>query len=219
VTLRMTHDGIAVFTALAMEARAVTRALRPQDRSAVTVIGPAAASLPDLAASREIRAIIVAGLAGGLDPDLVRGDVIVQGIAAPPRRARPGTIYTSRSVLETPGEKARIRGETGADVVDMEHAVVAHRPRGADPAAQPPVIGVRAVSDPAHVSLPAFMALLVKRDGTTDTLAAIRLVVSRPRCIPALLRAGRDASAACRSLGGVVATVLEQIRSEHLDPP
>jgi adenosylhomocysteine nucleosidase len=104
-------------------------------------------------------ALVSLGFAGGLDPALKTGDLLMcrtysdfslQQRLADNARLRSATFHTAPTIVETVAAKARLRRETGADAVEMESAGIARacQHRGI------PMLAIRAVSDPANVELP-----------------------------------------------------------------
>jgi adenosylhomocysteine nucleosidase len=101
---------------------------------------------------------IASGFGGGLDPELRIGDIVVArnfsepslltAIASLP--ARPGTLITTREVIETAAQKKDLARHTGATVVDMETAAI----RRLCAARGVPMLAVRAISDSACQALP-----------------------------------------------------------------
>jgi adenosylhomocysteine nucleosidase len=101
---------------------------------------------------------IAAGFGGALDPELRIGDMVaarnfsdpalLAAIAALP--ARPGTLITTKKVIETAVQKRDLARHTGAIVVDMETAAISQlcKARGI------PMLALRAISDTAAQDLP-----------------------------------------------------------------
>ncbi|WP_292509985.1 phosphorylase [Methylobacterium sp.] len=165
-----------------------------------------------------LRAVVSFGIAGGLDPGLKPGDVIVaSGIAARSCRYDTDPAVTARlretlgrsgfraahaelagvdeAVLSVAG-KAALRNSTGAAAVDMEsHVAAAFALRHGLPFA-----AVRAVCDPADRALPAFVATALKPNGDPDILAVLAAVIGRRASIGDLVRLARDSSAAFGTL-------------------
>ncbi|MEZ0251214.1 MAG: phosphorylase [Methylobacteriaceae bacterium] len=170
-----------------------------------------------------VRAIVSFGIAGGLDPALVPGDVVVAaGIwtesGAGPRRlpASEPIIAGFRARLSglgsrvvvadlagveaavmTPEAKAALRARTGAAAVDMESQVAAAYAAAHDL----PFAALRVVCDPAERALPAFAAKALKPNGDPDIGAVLGALVRREAGIGALVRLARDSGEAFRSLG------------------
>jgi adenosylhomocysteine nucleosidase len=99
--------------------------------------------------------LISAGLAGACDPGLKVGEVVRAGVvidAATGERfgdARDGRVVVTVDRIVSVEEKARLRGEYGADAVDMEAAAVGRmaRERGVEFAA------IKAISDEAGFAM------------------------------------------------------------------
>ena len=130
---------VIIFTAVQIEAKAVARALGLRRASNVFwnsdenqgppvsmyMIGMGASHLPAIEPS-ELRCILMVGLAGGLDPSLQIGDLVIdeQSTFATELKAVRGSIYTSKILMATPAEKAACRESSGAVAVDMENQPV-----------------------------------------------------------------------------------------------
>jgi adenosylhomocysteine nucleosidase len=163
--------------------------------------------------------VVSFGIAGGLDPALKPGDILVgtsvrHGAKIHPAqnalsaalieglRRRNGVVESgmfagSDSAIMGISEKAALRAETGAAAVDMESHVVAE---WATKHGLPFAI-LRVVSDPAHRALPPLAASALKPDGRIDVPRVIMGLARRPRQLSALADAGRDARAAFAALG------------------
>lgn len=165
-------------------------------------------------------ALLSFGVAGALDPALRVGEVIVPEAIISPFGDRLPTddgwrqrllsyLDTARSVpvagsdvaLLNRTQKAEVRRRTGAAAVDMESHAVARVAQ----AGGVPMLAVRAVSDPFHRSMPAWIAATVADDGTERPWVVASQVLRRPWQIPGLIRLGLDFEAALRSLRRVVA--------------
>ena len=163
-----------------------------------------------LAAHPEITAMISFGLAGGLDPALRPGDVLV------PARIVEGssdwatdpalcdvlgggtghTMLGGGAVLATVEAKRAARVATGADAVDLESAAVA-RAAGARGL---PFAALRAVCDHAGRSLPLAAVVALDSSGRIGALRVLAAVLRRPREVKALFDVARDAGLAGRAL-------------------
>jgi len=134
-------------------------------RTAHLGVGPAAAakSIQLLLAQERPRMLICAGFAGGLDPRVRAGDVVVadnfstaelRGRARELTGARPhhffGPLVTRQDPVEAVDAKAALAAETGALAVDMETGAVAE----ACLRAAVPLLAVRAISDGPETALP-----------------------------------------------------------------
>jgi adenosylhomocysteine nucleosidase len=167
-----------------------------------------------------IRGVISFGVAGGLDPSLKSGDVVVatevmagdarwlarlalnedliSSLTHGRRRVIRGGLAGVEEVLVAQAGKAALWLETGAAAVDMEsHIAAAYAAEAGLPFA-----AVRVISDPAHRSLPALARNAIKPDGKIDLAKVLRGVVRNPRTLRALVSTGIDFNRALRSLRG-----------------
>ncbi len=161
-------------------------------------------------------ALISFGLAGGLDPGLKPGDVVVPAVvlsngarlaadAALVRRfggLTGHTILAGETVADSAAGKAALRAATGADAIDLESGAVAQvaATHGL------PFAIVRAICDPAQRSLPPAALIALNPSGQIGLMPVLRSVLRRPGQIPGLIALGRDAARARRSLLRLVAT-------------
>jgi adenosylhomocysteine nucleosidase len=172
-----------------------------------------------------IRGIVSFGVAGGLDPTLESGDVIIatevvagssrwqaapplkENLAATPglnqKRVVEGVLAGSEHIVVSTHSKAELRRVTGASAVDMESHIAA------DYATENglPFAALRVVADPASRTLPAVAVSAITRDGKIDPWKVMRGVVRRPQAIPDLMRTARDfnrAIAGLRSCRGLL---------------
>ena len=165
------------------------------------------------------RAVMSIGIAGGLAPDLVPGDVVVatgvsaggvrhpahpQVVAALARRLADAPVRVVladvvgvEAAVLSPHAKAALRAETGAAAVDMESHVAAAFAE----AHGLPFCAVRVVCDPADRALPAAIAQALKPDGEPDILAVLAALARRRATVSGLVRLARDSSAAFAALG------------------
>jgi len=191
-----------VLVALQLEA-AKLREAAERAGAELMVIGPRARRLPDNLASDRPPGIIVAGIAGGLDPSLVCGDVIVDELSTfdtSHLALRVGTILTVEEVVSTCDQKRRAFESTSAHIVDMENAIVRQRCEDCGI----PFVGIRAVSDTAFESLDAMLFDLVDEEGDPRIGAAINALVRRPTFMMDVLRARAGANAALDRLARVL---------------
>jgi adenosylhomocysteine nucleosidase len=168
----------------------------------------------EAAAAGGCAGIVSFGVAGGLDPALVAGDLIVassvvtdQGHHRPDEAwarallaALPGSLHADISGADLPidgtGDKRALRRSHRTVAVDTEShiaAAVAAR-RGV------PFAAVRVILDPAHRSLPPAALVPLRRDGSADMRAVLGSVWQKPAQVPNLLRIVADASLAWATL-------------------
>jgi hopanoid-associated phosphorylase len=169
--------------------------------------------LADVDPSR-FRAVISFGLAGGLDPELRPGDLIIadqivagsniwkttpavsNALRTAASTAHRVSIAGAEATVMDRASKAALRTATGASAVDMESHVAAEfathnrLPWGV----------LRAICDPAHRALPAIATAGLKSDGQIDLAATLRSVARNPLQIPALIRTGIDTAIAVAAL-------------------
>ena len=166
-----------------------------------------------------IRGVISFGVAGGLDPELESGDVVVASEVTAGRQTWlagaalseelidsngiMGRIVRARlagveNVVPAPSAKAALRRETGAAAVDMEsHIAAAYATEAGLPFA-----ALRVISDPAARALPALAVNAVKPNGNINLAAVLRGIARNPMVVRALMTTGRDFNRALRSLRG-----------------
>jgi adenosylhomocysteine nucleosidase len=173
------------------------------------------------------RAVLSFGIAGGLDPSLSAGDVVVatgivaNGARRPAHPALVDQLAASLSAGGIPVKRADIAGvdapllttseksatwrATGAAAVDMESHVACEF------AARHGLIfaALRIVCDPATSSIPAGVANALTPDGEVDHLAVLADFLKRPTQIASLTRLANEARASfrvlsrCRDLLGI----------------
>ena len=167
-----------------------------------------------------IRGVVSFGVAGGLDPSLKSGDVVVAtevmagdtrwlaglslneaqiaSIALGRRRIVRGGLAGVEEVVVGEACKAALRSETGAAAVDMEsHIAAAYAAEAGLPFA-----ALRVISDPASRALPALARAAIKPNGDIDLSTILRGLVRNPRALRALVSTGIDFNRALRSLRG-----------------
>lgn len=167
-----------------------------------------------------IRGVISFGVAGGLDPSLKSGDVVVatevmagdarwlaglslnetllSSLALGRRRIVRGGLAGVEEVVMARARKAALRSVTGAAAVDMEsHIAAAYAAEAGLPFA-----ALRVISDPADRSLPALAKTAIKPNGDVDLRKILRGVVRNPRLLRALVSTGIDFNRALKSLRG-----------------
>jgi len=165
-----------------------------------------------------LRAVVSFGIAGGLDPSLHPGDVVVATaviaedgtwkmpkgvVSAMADRVRASGIEVAQGALVgveepvlLPSEKAAIRRETDAIAVDMESHIGAAYAAANDL----PFAAIRVISDPAVRALPQLAARALKADGRIDFGAVLSGLARAPMDISTLIRAGGDAGKAFAGL-------------------
>jgi adenosylhomocysteine nucleosidase len=160
------------------------------------------------------------GFAGGLDPSLRPGNLVVGAgvVAADGRRQATddalaqrlcaaldaagcrwsaGLVADAAHAVETAAAKQALFVRTRAVIVDMESRAVAE--------AGLPFAILRAVVDPAERALPSSALAALKPSGRIDSLTLIGGLLRRPSEIGTLLALARDSAAARVSLGRAAA--------------
>jgi adenosylhomocysteine nucleosidase len=167
-----------------------------------------------------IRGVISFGIAGGLDPTLKSGDVVVAtevlagdtrwlaglalneeliaSVGLGSRRVVRGGLAGVEQVVVAQSRKAALRSETGAAAVDMEsHIAAAYAAEAGLPFA-----ALRVISDPASRALPALARSAIKPNGEIDLRKVLRGVARNPATLRELVSTGIDFNRALRSLRG-----------------
>lgn len=189
------------------------------------------------ALTRGASGVMSFGTAGGLDPDLEPGALIVAdaidgplgrvatdaawaeriaaALAAPsqPGKAvvRQGGLAAVTAPVVSREQKEALQRATGALAVDMESHVAAEQAR----LCGLPFAACRAVVDPAWRTLPPAATAGLRDDGTTALAPILRELASDPGQLPAMIRLAFDARAARASLVAARAALL---RSGALRP-
>jgi hypothetical protein len=204
-----------ILTALAMEERAIAAEvgeyIRPGAVS-LQIIGIKAIRINPESVSQS-GAVILAGLAGGLNPALKAGDIIAEASANSPWNDLPfraGRVHTSDHVIASPAEKQRLFRETACDAVDMEGGVVR---RLADSAGVP-MLHIRAISDSANETVPVEMMSWIDDVGKPLPGRIAANLALHPGQIPAMIRLGKNSRLALANL----ARAVRQIVQSRIDP-
>lgn len=167
-------------------------------------------------------AILSIGIGGALDTALEVGDVVVgsevlrvrgrwetdavwrKWLLAQLPGARSGPVYGSGEMVLSALDKAKLRRQGGALLVDMESHVAAKvaAERGL------PLAVVRVVSDKATTSLPEAVRAGLSPDGGMNLMGVLGALARDPSQLPALMRVGRDADLAFKALDTAAARAL-----------
>ncbi|MBK1661194.1 phosphorylase family protein [Paracraurococcus ruber] len=191
-------------------------ALLPQEMP-VIVSGGDPARLRDLLrqAPPGLTGVLSFGIAGGLDPSLGCGDLVVAtkvrgaggawsadlGWSAQLARrcgARLGMVAGAPAVVGEPARKRALRAATGALVVDLETEAAAAfaASRGM------PFAALRAVADTAEEVLPRAAAVGLTPDGRPAAGRVALALLRQPRELGALLTVAKRSRVALQALGG-----------------
>jgi adenosylhomocysteine nucleosidase len=225
-------NGLGIVAALAAEARPLGTGIRGAVRAVTLGDGTllvlsgvglsAAAAGARLLAAAGARALISWGVAGGLDPGLTAGTLVLpREIISPDNLSFAtatdwrehvrsaigaqyavctGSLLSSRAPLGSVAAKARAFRETAAVAVDMESSAVAE----VAAAQRIPFLAVRAIVDGAADEIPR--AALMAATAGTATLRIGRLLAALARApgeLPALIRLAGGYGSARRALSAV----------------
>ena len=162
------------------------------------------------------------GVAGGLDPSLRPGDIVLATKVVADQREWVADAALNDTLQAALAVDDRLRTvlaplagvdlalvcaitkraefeNSGAAAVDMEsHIAAEYAARHGLPFA-----AIRVVCDPAHRGLPPLVASALKPDGDISLPGVLASLARQPGQIVDLIRLGRDASIAFRSLGYV----------------
>jgi adenosylhomocysteine nucleosidase len=154
--------------------------------------------------------LISFGLAGGLDPALRPGALIVPSAvidgdashATDPNLSRmlggttPHVLIGAEAIVASVTAKRALRERTGATAVDLESGAVARiaAARGI------PFAVLRAICDPADRALPRAAQIALEPGGEVSIWRVLASIAAHPGQLPALLALAADAASAKRSL-------------------
>ncbi|MCG8506669.1 MAG: hypothetical protein MI755_18835 [Sphingomonadales bacterium] len=215
----MPHEHrLGIVTGMVLEARLLTSAFKsiPADaRPLVAASGPSRKRAHDVghALAREgATALMSAGLAGALAPELETGDVIVADrlltedkpalacspiwVAALADAGPPTPLYSAGVAVATAEEKRAVAAARGAAAVDMESY-------GVGAAAQElglPFVALRAIADDAERAIPPAALKGLKADGNTDPWAVLTAMAASPGQIRGVLAVAGDSRKASKAL-------------------
>jgi adenosylhomocysteine nucleosidase len=169
------------------------------------------------AAAEGATAVLSFGIAGGLDPELAPGALVVATRVRGPMGAwradlawaaalagatgaRLGVVAGAATVVTEPAAKRSLRNMTDALVVDLESAMAASfaASRGL------PFAALRAVADTATEVLPRAAAAGLTPDGRPAPLRVLAALARRPQELPALRLVARRSRTALEALAHAV---------------
>ncbi|HEY7120161.1 MAG TPA: hypothetical protein VH475_26470 [Tepidisphaeraceae bacterium] len=209
-----------VLTALRREARAIARAFGARTprgntpvelpgcrvRTELYVVGMGAIRIPDLS-GQAVAGIIMAGLAGALDPSLKVGDVLMDQSStwrASRLNYKRVWFHGADHIVRTAEEKSQLFGQTGSALVEMENAAV----KRAAKSFNLPFLGLRAISDTAAESLNPAALELIDPYGSLRVGSLIKATLRSPKLVQELRRLARSSAVALDALATTVREVL-----------
>jgi adenosylhomocysteine nucleosidase len=225
---------VGVVTGLAMEARIISKAANQggHHRPHLQIAGPGAPSAQatvDHLIGEGAEAILSFGLAGGLDPRIQPGALIIpEGVLLPEQsglklletdrrwRTRLVDLLSSGTdVHENPllcsfepvlrvADKAKLHQDSEAGAVDMESALIARAAanRGV------PFLALRAVSDCAATAIPAAAASAMTKGGRLNIWPIIVALATGQLNLLDLLHIGQQSQLAAENLSRAVHAAL-----------
>jgi len=163
-------------------------------------------------------ALVSFGLAGGLNPRLPPGAILVPrsviddgtifscdpGLIEGLGGANAESVMSASQVAETAADKIQLFAQTKAEAIDLESGAVAR----VAALKNIPFAVLRAVADPAARNLPPAALIALNGAGEIGFLSVLASVFRNPAQIPALIALGQDAAKAraalIRKLPGII---------------
>jgi adenosylhomocysteine nucleosidase len=201
-------QSIGVVVGLAAEARIARRLGWPVAISGGTANGAQAAASHLI--DEGVGALVSFGLAGGLDPALRPGTIIVpsqvilDGVSYSADRElmyrlggpTPHVSFAAEQIAASAAIKGRLYETTGAAALDLESGAVAR----AASMRRLPFAVLRAICDPAERCLPSAALDALDARGVVAIWRVLLSLAAHPSQVPLLFRLAVDAAAARRSL-------------------
>jgi hopanoid-associated phosphorylase len=202
---------VLVATGLAFEAR-IARRMPPA--RVCCGRGPGLAASLESALSPGCRGIVSFGIAGGLDPALPSGCMVIAASVIGPHERFPADGAWSQNLARAlpdarsapllgldaaamdPAVKARLFRDTGAAAVDMESHIAA----GIASRHSLPFAALRAIADPAGGRVPVSAIAGLQPDGHTNVAGVMKSLLRNPCDLPALIHVARGAAKARSAL-------------------
>jgi adenosylhomocysteine nucleosidase len=177
--------------------------------------------------------VISAGFAGGLDPRLKKGDILMadalvntdgrrlaidlkiapEAVAAN-KRLHVGACAASETIVRRPADKRELGRRTGALAVDMESWAVGEVCRQA----KTRFLSIRVISDAVDDELPPDVETLARQKTTASRLgAAAGAIFRRPSSVKDMLQLKEDALVLTDRLARFLTGIVEQLVPERPD--
>lgn len=167
--------------------------------------------------SHDFELLVSSGFAGGADPSLRVGDlVLAENVSAPQLLdvaggllvARLGKLVSAGGVIETLTEREQFAREHGAVAVDMETECIAC----ACAAKSLPMLSLRVISDTAAAPFPAPPSVLFNLEKQkSEPLRLAAHLAGHPASIVRLMRFARQIARARAELTGALVTLLPEL--------
>lgn len=181
----------------------------------VTGMGASAAgcTLARLLEVEHPRLIIAAGFAGGLNPELKLGQMILDdsdlsehGLnLSGPAALFHGKIHSASKVMVTPFEKASLRKESNADAVDMESSAV----RSIARSHRIPMVALRVITDPYNEALPLDFNQFMDTGGSMRYGRLGCHLLRNPSTVSGLIQFQKKLKYAAQQLGETLNSLLD----------
>jgi adenosylhomocysteine nucleosidase len=219
---------LGIITGMAFEAAILKDAARKGTGAAIIAHGlgrEAARSAAEDAIRQGARTLMSFGIAGGLDPKLRAGTVVVAAEVRDRTKAflsdalwaakvceelrldsNRTTLAHADHVLTTPAEKAALFAVTGAAAADMESFGVAE----AAAAHGLPFLALRVIADGAYDSVPRIALAATTADGHVRVMETVFRALTSPGQIPELIRLGKRTAVAKSALARLADLGLER---------
>ena len=217
---------IAVAFALEFESAFFRAKHDPRLRLAIWLLGAmgsgAAAVLEKKLTETRPELVISAGFAGGLQPGIGVGDLILgrnysdSGLVERlvlSERWHVGGVRTCERILETVADKERLGAESGCLAADLEtgHLAEVCRNRGV------PMLSIRCISDAVEDPMPVpAETLLNPKTGRPDPLMLFKHLVSNPGSVPGFNRLLKNAKTAQAQLASGLDEILPQLLRSNI---
>jgi len=219
-------ERLGIITGLKSEARCVagTPVAENSDLRVAAAVSERALEEARALVADGCTALVSFGIAGGLDPRLKTGALILANEVIAPDGTRYKTdegarkalhkslerdihivhapMVGSNKVIMSPRRKINLHVDTGAAAVDMESHAVAL----AASEASIPFLVIRAISDNANSRIPRAVLGALAPDGGRRVWRVLLNLLIRPFDLPGLIRLQRGSAAAHKSLRGVTAS-------------
>jgi adenosylhomocysteine nucleosidase len=160
--------------------------------------------------SRRFDLLISSGFAGGADPSLGVGNLLLAENFSDPQLlakarallvSRVGRLATAGRVIESAGDRARLAREDGAAAMDMETEWIAR----ACAARKIPMLSLRVISDTAAAPFPVPPAVLFDLERQkTDAFKLVAYLFRHPSQVVGLTRFARQIAAVRATLGAAL---------------